>query len=90
LIGVSQNLVDLVWGSDRPAPPREKVRVHPEKYAGKSFQEKVSDLRKELENKKAAGFVICVLLRSLSVLVLTTIAAMLDEIAWLLNLRGSE
>ncbi|KAL4981144.1 hypothetical protein BDW66DRAFT_156236 [Aspergillus desertorum] len=74
LVGVSQNLVDLVWGSDRPAPPREKVRIHPEKYAGKSFQEKVSDLRKELENKKAAGFVI----------------SMLDEIAWLLNLRGSD
>ncbi|KAL4817111.1 hypothetical protein BDW67DRAFT_175036 [Aspergillus spinulosporus] len=74
LIGVSQNLVDLVWGSDRPAPPRGKVKVHPEKYAGKSFQEKVSDLRKELEKKKAAGFVI----------------SMLDEIAWLLNLRGSD
>ncbi|KAL6233842.1 hypothetical protein BDW75DRAFT_231636 [Aspergillus navahoensis] len=74
LIGVSQNLVDLVWGSDRPAPPQGKVKVHHEKYAGKSFQEKVSDLRKELENKKAAGFVI----------------SMLDEIAWLLNLRGSD
>ncbi|KAI9374271.1 hypothetical protein BJX61DRAFT_532557 [Aspergillus egyptiacus] len=74
LIGVSQNLVDVIWGADRPAPPREKVKVHPEKYAGKSFQEKISDLRKELENKKAAGFVI----------------SMLDEIAWLLNLRGSD
>ncbi|KAL4806136.1 hypothetical protein BDV18DRAFT_152249 [Aspergillus unguis] len=74
LVGVSQNLVDKVWGSDRPAPPQEKVRVHPEKYAGKTFQEKVSDLRKELENKKAAGFVI----------------SMLDEVAWLLNLRGND
>ncbi|KAL2868218.1 exocyst subunit SEC8 [Aspergillus lucknowensis] len=74
LVGVPRNLVDAVWGEDRPAPPREKVRVHPEKYAGKSFQEKVSDLRKELENKKAAGFVI----------------SMLDEIAWLLNLRGND
>ncbi|KAL3452855.1 hypothetical protein BJX65DRAFT_292779 [Aspergillus insuetus] len=74
LVGVSKNLVDAIWGEDRPAPPREKVRVHPEKYAGKSFQEKVSDLRKELETKKAAGFVI----------------SMLDEIAWLLNLRGND
>ncbi|KAL4955148.1 hypothetical protein BDW69DRAFT_193437 [Aspergillus filifer] len=74
LVGVSQNLVDTVWGSERPAPPQEKVRVHPEKYAGKTFQEKVSDLRKELENKKAAGFVV----------------SMLDEIAWLLNLRGND
>ncbi|KAL2818455.1 hypothetical protein BDW59DRAFT_175187 [Aspergillus cavernicola] len=74
LVGISQNLVDVIWGADRPAPPREKVRAHPEKYAGKSFQEKISDLRKELENKKAAGFVI----------------SMLDEIAWLLNLRGND
>jgi Xaa-Pro aminopeptidase len=59
LVGISQNLVDLVWGKDRPAPPREKVRVHPDKFAGKSFQEKIADLRKELENKKTAGFVIC-------------------------------
>ncbi|KAE8161693.1 hypothetical protein BDV40DRAFT_289067 [Aspergillus tamarii] len=74
LVGVQQNLVDLVWGKDRPAPPREKVRVHPEKYAGKSFQEKISELRKELESRKSAGFIV----------------SMLDEIAWLLNLRGND
>jgi hypothetical protein len=33
--------------------------VHPEKFAGKSFQDKISELRKELEKKKTAGFVIC-------------------------------
>ena len=59
LVGVQQNLVDLVWGNDRPPRPQEKVRVHPVKYAGKPFQEKVDDLRKELESKKKAGFVIC-------------------------------
>ncbi|KAH8433136.1 aminopeptidase P [Aspergillus melleus] len=74
LVGVQQNLVDLVWGKDRPAAPRELVKVHPEKYAGKSFQEKIGDLRKELETKKYAGFVI----------------SMLDEIAWLFNLRGTD
>lgn len=58
-MGVQQNLVDLVWGNDRPSRPQEKVRVHPVKYAGKPFQEKVDDLRKELESKKKAGFVIC-------------------------------
>ncbi|KAF5855537.1 hypothetical protein ETB97_009010 [Aspergillus alliaceus] len=74
LVGVHQNLVDLVWGKDRPAPPMEKVRVHPDKYAGKSFQEKISELRKELESRKSAGFIV----------------SMLDEIAWLFNLRGSD
>lgn len=62
LVGIQQNLVDLVWGKDRPAAPRELVKVHPLKYAGKSFQEKIGDLRKELENKKKAGFVICIAL----------------------------
>ncbi|KAE8150708.1 hypothetical protein BDV25DRAFT_129331 [Aspergillus avenaceus] len=74
LVGVQQNLVDLVWGKDRPAPPREKVKVHPERFAGKSFQEKITELRKELESKKSSGFIV----------------SMLDEIAWLFNLRGSD
>lgn len=59
LVGVEQNLVDLVWGKDRPARPSEKVRVHPGKYAGKTFQEKVTELRKDLELRKKAGFIIC-------------------------------
>ncbi|BDD59494.1 hypothetical protein MAP00_004700 [Monascus purpureus] len=74
LVGVQDNLVDLVWGKDRPERPNEPVKVHPDKFAGKSFQEKISDLRKELETKKKAGFVI----------------PLLDEIAWLFNLRGSD
>ena len=45
-----------------------------EKYAGKSYQEKLEDLRKELKKKKAAGMVV----------------SMLDEVAWLFNLRGND
>ncbi|EPS34624.1 hypothetical protein PDE_09588 [Penicillium oxalicum 114-2] len=74
LVGIQSNLVDLVWGKDRPSRPQEKVRVHPVEYAGKPFQEKIAELRKELETKKKAGFVV----------------SMLDEIAWLFNLRGSD
>ena len=66
LVGVRENLVDLVWGKERPARPSEKVRVHPEKYAGKTFQEKVAELRKELESKKKAGFVICMATSNIS------------------------
>jgi len=29
------------------------------KYAGKGFEDKLEDLRKELEKKKSAGFIIC-------------------------------
>jgi Xaa-Pro aminopeptidase len=71
---VDQNLVDLVWGDQRPPRPAEKVRVQPLEYAGKSFDDKLVELRKELEKRKSLGFVV----------------SMLDEIAWLYNLRGSE
>lgn len=74
LTGVKENLVDVVWGSERPPRPLEKVKALPEKYAGKPFQEKIEDLRKELDKKKAAGMIV----------------SMLDEIAWLFNLRGND
>lgn len=73
LIGVADNLVDKIW-KDRPARPAEKVIVLQDKYAGKSYKEKLSELRKELDKKKTAGMVV----------------SMLDEIAWLFNLRGSD
>ena len=71
---VDENLVDLVWGDKRPARPSEKVIVQPMQYSGKSFDDKIEDLRKELEKKKSSGFVV----------------SMLDEIAGLFNVRGSE
>lgn len=74
LQGVAENLVDLVWGKDRPARPQEKVKVHPIEFSGKSFEEKIADLRVQLEKSNRAGFVI----------------SMLDEIAWLFNLRGND
>ncbi|KAH8733136.1 putative Xaa-Pro aminopeptidase P [Phaeosphaeriaceae sp. PMI808] len=71
---IDENLIDLVWASERPARPSEKVIIQPLEYSGKSFEEKIEDLRKELEKKKSLGFVV----------------SMLDEIAWLFNLRGSD
>jgi Xaa-Pro aminopeptidase len=73
LVGVEKNLVDIIW-KDRPERPAEKVIVLSEKYAGKSYKDKLQDLRKDINKKKAAGMVI----------------SMLDEIAWLFNLRGSD
>ncbi|KAL1873974.1 hypothetical protein VTK73DRAFT_675 [Phialemonium thermophilum] len=74
LVAVAENLVDLVWGKARPARPSERVFLLSEKYAGKSTKAKLGDLRKELEKKKSAGFVV----------------SLLDEIAWLFNLRGND
>ena len=74
LVGIAANLVDEVWAKDKPARPNEPVMVLAPQYAGKSFQEKIEELRKELDKKKAAGFVV----------------SMLDEIAWLFNMRGND
>jgi Xaa-Pro aminopeptidase len=59
LVSVEQNLIDLIWGKDRPARPNEKVKVHADKFSGKPFQEKISDLRKELKKEKREGCIIC-------------------------------
>ncbi|KAK5631877.1 hypothetical protein RRF57_007591 [Xylaria bambusicola] len=74
LEAVAENLVDLVWGSDRPSRPSEPVIVLDQKFAGKDVKTKLEELRQELEKKKSLAFVI----------------SMLDEIAWLFNLRGND
>lgn len=74
LVAVNENLVDLVWGKDKPARPNEPVKLLPLKYAGEDTKEKLTGLRKELAKKKLACFVV----------------SMLDEVAWLFNLRGSD
>ncbi|CAJ2505948.1 Uu.00g000780.m01.CDS01 [Anthostomella pinea] len=74
LAPVSENLVDLVWGSEKPPHPSEPVIVLSGKFAGRDVKSKLADLRKELEKKKSLGFVV----------------SMLDEIAWLFNLRGND
>jgi Xaa-Pro aminopeptidase len=71
---VKENLIDLVWGSEKPVRPTGKTIALDVKFAGKKFEEKLEDLRKELDKKKAPAIVL----------------SMLDEIAWLYNLRGSD
>jgi Xaa-Pro aminopeptidase len=60
-VGVKENLVDMVWENDRPPRPSEPVKVLDVEFAGKKFQEKLEDLRKELEKKKSAGIIICMI-----------------------------
>ncbi|XP_024993526.1 probable Xaa-Pro aminopeptidase P [Cynara cardunculus var. scolymus] len=68
------NLVDEVWKEARPMPPNEPIRVHDHKYAGVDVSTKLSNLRSELTDAGSSAIVI----------------SMLDEIAWLLNLRGND
>lgn len=46
---VAGNLVDKIWGSDRPAPPSAGIRVHKLEYAGQKPSEKIQDLRQKLQ-----------------------------------------
>ncbi|KAL0455076.1 UNVERIFIED_CONTAM: Aminopeptidase P2 [Sesamum latifolium] len=68
------NLVDEIWKDSRPKPPNRPIRLHDVKYAGVDVSSKLSSLRSELINAGSSAIVI----------------SMLDEIAWLLNLRGSD
>ncbi|KAK1979491.1 metallopeptidase family M24 [Colletotrichum cereale] len=74
LVPLDENLVDLVWAEARPARPKNPVKVLPEKFSGKDVKTKLKELRQELDKKNSRAFVV----------------SMLDEIAWLFNLRGDD
>ena len=59
---------------DRPAVPQDKVFIQPLEYAGESCHEKISRIRRALRQRHADGMLV----------------ASLDDIAWTLNLRGSD
>ena len=60
--------------TDRPPIPKNKVEVQPLEFAGESAESKIERVRQALREQKAEGIVI----------------SQLDEIAWLLNMRGSD
>lgn len=60
--------------SNRPAIPQDPIVVHPLRYAGRTATEKLSDIRQALAAKGAEALFV----------------SLLDEIAWTLNLRGSD
>ncbi|KAI8596291.1 Creatinase/aminopeptidase [Dissophora ornata] len=67
------NLIDLTW-ENRPARPAGKLLILSTKTTGRTHADKIQHLRKNLEKKGVAGFVV----------------SGLDEIAWLFNMRGSD
>ena len=60
--------------NDRPAIPKNKVEIHPLQYAGESTSSKLTRIRKALRLQHADG----------------TMLSALDDIAWTLNLRGTD
>jgi len=60
--------------TDRPPIPENPVEIYPLEYAGESVCDKIARIRKALREKHADGMLM----------------AALDDIAWTLNLRGSD
>ena len=60
--------------TDRPPIPKNKVEIQPLEFAGESAESKIERVRQALREQKANGILI----------------SQLDDIAWLLNLRGTD
>lgn len=60
--------------TDRPPLPRAAVEIHPLEYAGERTADKLARVRTALRERHADGMLV----------------SALDDIAWLLNLRGSD
>ena len=75
--GISLKSVDLIrplWTEGRPEIPTAPLFVFEHKYAGESVQGKLQRIRKKMQDKHADAMVV----------------SALDEIAWLLNIRGKD
>lgn len=72
------SLVDLALlndiWTDRGTPSKNEVFVHPVERAGKSVTDKLSDIRQKMDEMGATAHII----------------SSLDDVAWTLNLRGSD
>lgn len=60
--------------TDRPPVPQNKISIHPLEYAGESCASKLARIHARLKDMHACGM----------------LAAALDDIAWTLNLRGTD
>jgi len=78
LVPVQDNLVDIAWDMDvaSPQPGRPENTVFPLElqFTGRTWQDKVEEVRRNLVEKGAAALIL----------------SALDDVAWMLNLRGSD
>uniref|UniRef100_A0A8B9RQC9 Xaa-Pro aminopeptidase 2 n=1 Tax=Accipiter nisus TaxID=211598 RepID=A0A8B9RQC9_9AVES len=76
LLPIETNLVDQVWGDQRPPPASSEIYSLPAAFTGSSWQEKVAGIRQQMEQHVR---------RPTAVLL-----SGLEETAWLFNLRGND
>ena len=60
--------------TDRPPVPQDKINIHPLEYAGEACHDKIVRIRLQLKSMHAYGILV----------------SALDDIAWTLNLRGTD
>ncbi|XP_018419400.1 PREDICTED: xaa-Pro aminopeptidase 2-like [Nanorana parkeri] len=76
LHSITTNLVDIVWGNQRPLLPEGEIYSVPNDFVGSTWQEKVNNIRNQMDKhtqKPTAVFL-----------------SALEETAWLFNLRGQD
>lgn len=74
-ITIRTNLDPLaIIWKDRPSIPKDMVRIQPLRYAGERTADKLTRIRQALRQQHADG----------------TLVSALDDIAWTLNLRGTD
>ncbi|XP_040261461.1 xaa-Pro aminopeptidase 2 [Bufo bufo] len=76
LRSIPNNLVDAAWGGQRPALPDEEIYFIPNEFVGSTWQEKVTDIRKQMEQHPQKPTAV--------------LLSALEESAWLFNLRGAD
>ncbi|XP_046805736.1 xaa-Pro aminopeptidase ApepP isoform X2 [Lucilia cuprina] len=74
LIPVEDNLIDLVWGADQPKPTSNPIVILDLKLTGESVADKWEKVKNKMNEKNCEVLVV----------------SALDEVAWFLNLRGSD
>ncbi|XP_075042343.1 xaa-Pro aminopeptidase 2 isoform X2 [Mixophyes fleayi] len=76
LHSIPNNLVDAVWGSQRPSLPDDEIYSIPNEFLGSTWQEKVTDIRKQMDGHSQKPTAV--------------LLSALEETAWLFNLRGQD
>ncbi len=70
----SIDLIKALWVEGRPAIPQDKLYPYSSDFAGETVESKLARMREQLAKKKADAMIV----------------SALDEIAWLLNIRGND